>query len=167
MRDNYFNPATYAVIDRVTGEEVPVDIFIEKTSKGYWQKAYAKTLADYFGLAGSKVTDILAYILTEKDANNLFVRTWKEVEENVGVSNKTVAKVFKMAIEKKFITKVRNGKYLVSPKLLRHGCKTRGAMIMRLWDELNPEDEKPRAIGKLRKPTKEEKIGYEVADECF
>jgi len=71
------------------------------------------------------------------------------------------------SIEKKFITKVRNGKYIVSPKLLRHGCKTRGAMIMRLWDELNPEDEKPRAIGKLRKPTKEEKIGYEVADECF
>jgi len=167
MRDDYFNPATYAVIDRITGEEVEIDIFIEKVKKGYWERAYASTLALYFGMSGSKSVDVLAYILSKKDHNNLFVYTWEEVQEDLGISKMTVAKVVKKAIAKGFIKKVRNGKYLISPTLLRHGSDIKGAMILKLWGDLPKQEKAPRKIGKLRKPTESEKIGYEVADECF
>ena len=68
--EKYFNPATYMVIDRVTGEELNVDIFIEKASTAGWQKAYAKTVSEYIKCGDGKSVDLLAYIIENKEYND-------------------------------------------------------------------------------------------------
>ena len=66
--ESYFNPGTYMVIDRVTGEEINVSIFIEKASVNGWQKAFAKTLSEYIKCGDGKSVDLLAHIIENKDS---------------------------------------------------------------------------------------------------
>lgn len=134
--DDYFNPATYMVIDRVTGEEVNVSIFIERASTKGWQKAYAKTLSDYIKCGDGKSVDLLAYILEKKESNNLLHGTQREIAKASKVSLAVVARTLKALTEKGLIKKVRSGCYMVSPKVMANGNKNVGAMIFRLWGDI-------------------------------
>jgi len=136
FREDYFNPATYVVVDRVTGEEIDVDIFVEKASKNYWEKAYARTIAEYIGVTGTGQNKVLAYLIKAKDINNRIIGTVKAIAEKADVSDRTVAGVLKLLQERELVKKLQNGVYLLSPHVLRHGSKTRGAMLLRLWEEV-------------------------------
>ena len=136
MREDYFNPATYMVIDRVTGVEVDIDIYIKESSSSYWEKAYAKVLAEYIEVTGNNSSKVLAAILKKKNSDNLVLSTVREMAEELDVSPVTVSKIFVALQSKGLMKKIRNGRYLVSPMMLRHGSKTKGALLLRLWGEI-------------------------------
>ena len=135
IRDR-FNPATYMVVDRITGEEVDVAIFIEKASKSGWQKAYAKTLASYINIAGDKASAVLSYLIEEKDSSNLVHGTQAEIATNSGASIAVTKRVIKKLLEKDMIKIVRSGCYMLTPKMIRIGNNYQGAMLLRLWDSI-------------------------------
>jgi len=135
MMSDYFNSATYAVIDKITGEEVPIDIFIEKASKKYWEKAYAKTLAEYINVSGNNPSKVLAYLLKNKNVDNLVLNTVRGISNELCISTAHVTNTFKALKEKGLLKTVRNGCYFLSPELLRHGSKNRGAMLVRIWED--------------------------------
>jgi len=134
MKD-YFDPERYAVFDKETGEEMPVQIFLQDVKPEYWEKAYAKTLAEYFDLVGDAPTRVLTHILKSKDANNMVYGTVREFAESVGVAKGTISNVMKKLRDHGFIKMIRSGAYMLSPKVIKHGSYTRGAMVMRLWNE--------------------------------
>ena len=78
---------------------------------------------------------ILAFIIKEKNVDNILLCTVRGLAKTINVSQGTVSGIFKLLIKKGFLKKVLNGQYMVSPSLLRHGSKTRGAMLLRLWNE--------------------------------
>lgn len=134
--EDYFNPATYMVTDRVTGEELNVDIFIEKVSQKGWQKSYAKTLCEYIKCADGKAVDLLAYMLESKEYNNMIHGTYRELSTKSNVSVSVVARTFKILLDKKLIKKVRTGCHLLQPRILGNGNKKVGSMMLRLWGDL-------------------------------
>ena len=140
--EKYFNPATYMVIDRVTGEELNVDIFIEKASTAGWQKAYAKTVSEYIKCGDGKSVDLLAYIIENKEYNNIINGTQREFAQKAGVSLDVVTRTMRALQKKKLIKLVRSGCYMVSPKIMMNGNKKVGAMMFRLWGDI---DEKKKA----------------------
>ena len=136
MHDESFNPATYEVRDIITGEIIPVQIFIEEVNKDYWEKAFAKTIAEYIGLGGSSACKVLAYLIKNKTIQNLVNGTVRSISEEVGVSTRATISTFKLLQEKGFIKKIRNGCYFVYPKLMSYGSKQQGAILMKLWGEI-------------------------------
>jgi len=133
---SHFNPATYMVMDRVTGEEIDIAIFVEEAAQAGWEKTYSKVLADFIGCAGDQPAKLLAYIIREKDSKNRLFGTQREMVEGSGVSLSTITKVFNILIERQYLKKVRAGLYMVSPKIIRAGRKTQGAMLLRIWGEI-------------------------------
>ncbi len=137
MKDkDYFNPSTYMVIDRISGEEVNVGIFIEKASVNGWQKAYAKTLAEYIKCGDGKSVDLLAYIIENKDQSNLLHGTQREIAKNAKVSLAVVSRTIKALTDKDLLKRVRSGCYMVSPSVIANGNKKVGAMMFRLWGDV-------------------------------
>ena len=136
MNKDYFNPDTYMVTDRVTGEELNVDIFIEKASKAGWQKAYAKTVSEYIKCGDGKSVDLLAYIIEHKEYNNLLNGTQRELAKKAGVSLDVVTRTMRGLQKKKLIKLVRAGCYMVSPNIMRNGNNKVGSMMLRLWGDL-------------------------------
>jgi len=136
MSEEFVNKSTYMLIDRITGEEVNIDLFIEKASSEYWEKAYAKTLAEYINISGTNTNKVLAYLIKQKTIENIINGTVREIAVKAEASHTTVAKVFKVLQKKKLLKKVRNGCYFLSPDILRHGSANRGAMLIRMWDSI-------------------------------
>lgn len=130
-----FDENLYCVVDKSTGEEVDIAIFIKRASASGWERAYTKVLADYVGLSGNAVGKILAYLLRNKDHANMIYGTFQELADKNGVGRNTVSKVFKTLHEYSFIKRIRSGAYMLSPKMVRFGSNTKGAMLLRLWDE--------------------------------
>lgn len=128
-----FNPATYQVIDVVTGEVVDMAIFIEKVEKSGWEKAYAKTLADYINCAGDKSSMLLAWIISNREKGNLIHGTQAEIADMSKVSLPVVKRVMRKLVEKDFIRKIRSGTYMVTPKMIRNGNNVMGAIMVRTW----------------------------------
>lgn len=135
MKDDYLNPATYMLIDRITGAEIDIKVFIEKCSEDYWEKAYAKTIAEYIGLTGSGYNKVLAFLLKEKNNENIIIGTVRGISEKLEISTSVTTKLFGILRKRDFIKKVSNGCYMLSPLLIRHGGKVRGAMMLRMWGE--------------------------------
>ena len=137
MRQDYFNPATYMLIDRVSGEELDVAIFVKEAGADYWEKVYAKVLAEYIGMSGSKASaNILAYLIREKTPQNMVLGTVREIAVACDTTPKTVTALFNRLKQNDLLKMVRSGCYLITPKMIRYGSKTRGAMVLRLWGEL-------------------------------
>lgn len=136
MKHDYFNPATYMVIDRVTGEEVNTSIFIERVKTGGWQKAYAKTLADYIQCGDGQAVNFLAYVLKNKDSKNYIYGTQRELAEKCSISLAIVNKTIKSLEKKKLLKKVRNGCYMLSPEIIRNGNDKIGTILFRVWGDI-------------------------------
>jgi len=136
MKKEHFNPDTYAVIDRVTGKEINVKIFLLEANKDRWEKVYAEALGTYIGLAGNTAADVLAYIIKNKDSNNLVHGTYREIAKKSGTNNSAVQKVFGTLIKKEFLKKVRSGCYMLDPKIIRDGTNYKGVVTFKLWGEL-------------------------------
>ena len=132
----YFNPATYEVIDKVTGDVIDVQIFIERVTKDKWEKVYAKTLAEYIGIGGSASCKVLAYLISDRDSKNLILGTQQEIADNLEISKKSVSNVFKLLREMDMLKEIRSGCYFLSPKVISYGNKVHGAMLLRIWGEI-------------------------------
>jgi len=131
-----FNADTYAVIDKITGDEIDIKIFVERVTKDKWQKSYAQTMADYIGVGGNDACKLLAYIITEKDSKNTVHGTYEEIALGAGISRRYTASLMKRLIDRGFIKRVRNGCYFLDPDVICYGKKLHGAMLMRIWGEL-------------------------------
>jgi len=133
MKDR-FNPSTYMVIDRITGDEVDVAMFVQETSRNGWEKAYASAMADYIGIGGDGVAKILAYFIRSRNRHdNYVIGTYKVISDKTGVSKSTVIRTMKKMLDGGHIKKKQNGVYMVNPNLIRYGSKTVGVIMMKLW----------------------------------
>lgn len=129
-------PGRYSLIDTHTGEAIDVHILIEQVNKGRWQKAYAETIAEYIKCGGGKAVDFLAYIIENKDHENNLHGSQKELSEKSGVSLTIVSRTLVLLKNKNLIKQVRNGCYMVYPKLMANGNKLAGAVLLRHWGDL-------------------------------
>lgn len=138
MRDHteYFNPSTYEVTDKVTGDVVDIQLFIERVNKDKWEKAYAKTLAEYIGIGGGAASKVLAHLISARDSKNLILGTQAEISKELKISKKSVSTVFKVLRERDMLKEIRSGCYFLSPKVIAYGNRIHGAMLLRIWGEI-------------------------------
>lgn len=131
----HINPDTYMLIDRVTGEEVNIKLFIEEVQKDHWEKAYANVLAEYIEAPGEKSSRILAYLIRNRNHENIVIGSCASIASELKISKTTVHKILKILQDKKLIKQIKNGVYMVSPKMIRYGSHNAGVALMVLWEK--------------------------------
>lgn len=129
-------------IDVETGEKIQAE---QITKRAYGQQQFWKVyLMDFLhilGLAESKQMDVLVYILRNTEqANNTFVGTYKKIAKDANVSEPTIAKIMKKLQEHKFITKVQNGVWQVSPLIMMKGSEHKKSLILNYYDDSNEQE---------------------------
>jgi len=126
---------TYTMVNDRTGEIMPVDMFIEKIPKAYWERSYAKLLAEYIGVAGTATNTVLAWLIKNKDSNNRIIGTFAFIAKECDTTVPTVSTLFQKLYKKNLLKKVHNGVYMLSPSLLRHGNQNKGAILFKRWGD--------------------------------
>lgn len=129
------------LIDKETGEEIKVNQITKRMygTKQFW-KVYLMDFLQVLGVLDSKQVDILVYILENtQQATNTFIGTYKKIQKEVNVSSPTVAKVMTTLQEKKFITKVQNGVWQISPTIMMKGNDNKQQMLLSYYNDFNDE----------------------------
>lgn len=125
------------LIDKETGEEIRVNQITKRMygTKQFW-KVYLMDFLQVLGVLDSKQVDILIYILENtQQATNTFIGTYMKIQNEVGVTSATVAKVMKKLQEKKFISKVQNGVWQISPTIMMKGNENKQQMLLSYYND--------------------------------
>lgn len=131
------------LVDEETGEQIKVRQF---TKRMYGQKQFWKVyLMDFLQILGGfeyKALDVLIYVLEHTEAaSNTFIGTYRKIAEKTGVSLTTVTNTMVLLKEKKFIKKVANGVYQVSPNIMMKGNDHKKSLLVNYYND-NAENEK-------------------------
>ena len=132
---DHLNPKTYKLIDLVTGEEIPVDVFVEKHKGNYWEKAYAKTLAEYIKCGTGRSIEVLAYLLEKKNGDNLIFGSQRSLAEKLKISTKIVSATITALKKKGLVKQVSPACLMLDPTCISSGNKIKGVILMRTWKE--------------------------------
>lgn len=125
------------LIDQDTGEIIEVD---QITKRALGQKQFWKIyLMDFLQILGGfeyKQLDVLIYILEHTEsANNTFIGTYRSLEKNVNVSYDTVRRTMTLLQSKKFMKKISNGVYQVSPQIMIKGNEYKKSLLLNYYDD--------------------------------
>jgi len=136
MKKLQFDPDEIMMINRKTGKEIDSVKFLLEATKDRWEKVYAEELGKFIGLAGNTDSKILAYIIINRDNNNLLHGTYREIAVKTKTNNSAVQRVFKVLLKEDLVRKVRSGCYMVDPKIIRDGTNYKGIVTFKLWEDL-------------------------------
>jgi len=137
MAKDALTPNDLIVIDKRTGEELDVAIFVNTVKQTGWEKAYADVLAGYIDCGGSKSATVLAWIIKNRTSGNLVLGTQVEISEKSKVSLSVVKAVIKKLLEKGFMKRENIGRYMITPRMIRNGDNVKGVINFQYWDNIN------------------------------
>jgi hypothetical protein len=131
-----FEPEDLLIINRKTGEEIPVELLVKRSEIG-WERAYADNVADMYSLKGDAGARVISWILKNKDGKNRFRISHDEIAEELSISRASVSRTFNslMKCSNPFIVKIRPTVYMLSPHVMRYGSASCGVALLTLWDQ--------------------------------
>jgi len=122
----------YGIINMRTGKIQDIKVY-DDDKGSRWDKVWAKTLAELLDLTGESRTRIIAYLIRNKNYENVILATVRKISEDVGVSTKTVNKTLLQMQNAGFISRLHNGVIMFSPHIIQPGKSWRGVAVMRRW----------------------------------
>jgi len=127
------NTDQYFIVNKLTGETGEFsELFSESAGKG-WNITYPRVVSEVLVKTGG--SPVLAWMLLNKDTNNLVIASARKISEMSEMSISTVERTLKLLKEQEIIRKVQNGVYMLNPKLLCWGGKT-FQINQRKWEDL-------------------------------
>jgi hypothetical protein len=130
--DILINPKEYQIINKSTGVVVDMDVIMKKCDAKGWQKTYAKSLAGMVDCGGG-VAKVIAYILKNKNVDNMIIGTYQQIADKSGVSKRTVATAFKELSSKGFLRVKSPSCYMLDPNVMRYGSAGKGVALITVW----------------------------------
>lgn len=98
----------------------------------------------------NKVCDLLSYVFTNADReDNKFVRTYKEISEDLLVNNNLISRVFKGLKQEDILRRVKNGVWMINPKVVFHGDEAKKEILINEFEgypKYESEDEPEQRI---------------------
>lgn len=129
--------------DLDTGELIEVDQITKRAlgQKQFW-KIYLMDFLQVLGGFEYKQLDVLIYILENTEAStNTFIGTYRGIAQKAGVSYETVARTITLLIGKKFLKKIQNGVYQVSPTIMMKGSEHKKSLLLNYYEDSPKEEE--------------------------
>lgn|GEM_PF-1077963 len=120
------------LLDQETGEVIEVDQITKRVlgQKAFW-KIYLMDFLQILGGFENRQLDVLIYILEHTEAaNNTFIGTYRALEKNADVSYDTVRRTMTLLQRKGFMTKISNGVYQVSPRIMMKGNEYKKRLLL-------------------------------------
>lgn len=129
-------------------------------SKHFW-KLYLPGFLRVLRRFKNRQVTVLAYILENmKQADNVFIGSYREISQKCGVSLDSVHRTIHDLQESGFMVKKQNGVYIISPDILIKGNDSKRSMLMREYNKavinVATKKAKPSPDGKAKTEEKTE-----------
>ena len=110
--------------------EVPAD------SPAQWYKTTRRALVSALRILGDPKTTVFAELLSEMTYANEVHLTHSDIARTTGVSVKTVARVIANLEKNGVVKRIRNGRLMLDPQVMRHGKNAFAGYAKSEWSKL-------------------------------
>lgn len=120
-----------------TGEYFEVDQITKRAygEKQFW-KVYLMDFLQILGIIESKQLDVLIYIIKNTEqSNNTFIGSQRDIAEKTKISLYTVSKIMIKLQNAKFIKKVKNNVYQISPQIMMKGSEYKKTLLLNYYND--------------------------------
>ena len=143
---------TQEFIDAKTGELVKMSVTDIEERDFNFMKIWMKNYINAMEMIGNQKTKIAFWIIENLDAQNRLVSTNREIAEATDTSLQTVSKTMVILQNEDFLSKIRNGCYMVDPDILFKGQHAKRMNVLNKYHaigENKPELTKAEKIAKI------------------
>lgn len=132
---------TKTYIDRDTGELNEMQVVSIEERDANFHKIWLGHIVQALDLIGNKKIKVVNYIMENLNSDNLFIKTQRDVADNLNISYRTVALTFKTLQEADFIKQPKRGIYQINPNVIFKGGKEKRLNILLQYQALDKESE--------------------------
>lgn len=132
---------TKTYIDRDTGELNEMQVVSIEERDANFHKIWLGHIVQALDLIGNKKIKVVNYIMENLNSDNMFLKTQREVAEDLKISLPTVSSTFRALQESDFMKQPRNGIYQINPNVIFKGGKEKRLNILLQYQALDKESE--------------------------
>ena len=122
------------MINMTTQKIYPTESQID--SKAQWYKTTRRSMVDALKVLGDPKADVFAALLQNMTYANEVNMTGQEISDAAQVSTKTVTRVLVTLEKGGVIKRIRNGRLMLDPQVMRHGKNAFAGYAKAKWEEL-------------------------------
>lgn len=114
-----------------TGEVIDVQrVIVNAPTDVDFEKVWIAQIALAMELVGGAAIKVLSVLIRTRNAENLIIKTQRELAETAGVDKNTVQRTLKALIDKGIVAQIRGGVYQLSPGLIWRGTHERRMRVL-------------------------------------
>lgn len=130
------------VVRPSTGEVLDVNIIEIEERDANFHKLWVGDIVHKLDIVSNKKTKVVWYVIENLTRENLFIKSQKEIEKELGISEGTINDTFKALQEGNFLTMVQRGVYRINPEVVFKGGHNQRMNVLICY-----RDEKARVEG--------------------
>jgi hypothetical protein len=110
------------IVIESTGEVIDAQRVIVRTETDRdFDKIWVAQIALAIELVGGASVKVLTDLMKHRNADNVVIKSQREIAESAGVDKATVNRTLKLLIEKELVVQIRGGVYQLSPGMIWRG----------------------------------------------
>lgn len=130
---------TKTFIDADTGELNEMHVISIEERDANFHKIWLGHIVQALDLIGNQKIKVVNYILTNLNSDNLFIKTQRDVAEELKISYRTVALTFKALQAADFMRQPKRGIYQINPNVIFKGGKEKRLNILLQYQALDKD----------------------------
>lgn len=133
-------------IDQETGELVNMNVVEVEERDFNFEKLWLGHIMQTLDIIGNKKMKIVMHILKNRNGENLFIATHRELVEKLGIGGNTINDTLKALQEGDFMTMTHQGVYRINPEVVfKGGYGNRMNILIKYRDEKAKNGEHPES----------------------
>lgn len=136
---------TETYINRSTGEIEEMQVISIEERDANFAKIWLVHAIEALELLGSKKLQVVLHILQERNIENQYIGTQREIAETLKISTATVSETIKVLVQSDFMKMEQQGVYRINPNVIYQGGKTSRMNVLYKYHNIPAYKENPEA----------------------
>lgn len=128
--------------DNETGEIVSLGVIQVEERDFNFEKIWLGHIVQSLDIIGNKKMKVITHIMQNRNRDNIFIGTYRELEKKLNISFPTIAETFKILQDSDFLVMVQQGVYRLNPNIIFKGTINNRMDILIRYQKEKAEVEK-------------------------
>lgn len=121
------------------GESREVFHILQESKDVNFERIFLAHIIEAIEEIGNKKIELLMYLFSVKNSENMIIKTQAEIHEETGISKGTITATLNSLMDKNFIHKKSSGVYMINPDMIFKGSASKRMDILLTYKEISNE----------------------------
>jgi hypothetical protein len=126
-------------INQETGELVEMNVIQAEERDFNFEKLWMGHVFGTLDIIGNKKIKLVTYVMQNRNRDNIFFGTYRDLEKKLNISSPTIAETFKVLQDNDFLVMVQQGVYRINPDIIFKGTNGNRLNVLIMYQKEKSE----------------------------